>query len=54
MTHTLKTIMASLVAATIGAAALTTPAEAGGQISFTLTPKNAKEERGRKSLLRFC
>jgi len=45
MTHTLKTIMASFVAATIGAAALSTPAEAGGQISFTLTPKNAKEEK---------
>ena len=45
MTHTLKTLMASLVAATISSAALITPAEAGGQISFTLTPKNEKEEK---------
>lgn len=50
MTHTtLKTIMASLLAVTIASAALTTPAAAGGSISFNLTPKNAKEEQAIKT-----
>jgi minor curlin subunit len=45
-THTtLKTLMASLVAVTIASTALTVPAEAGGSISFTVKPKNAKEEQ---------
>lgn len=41
--RTTKTVMATLLAATIGAVAMTGPAAAGGSISFTLTPKNAEE-----------
>lgn len=49
MTHTaLKTLMASLIAATIGSAALATSAEAG-QISINLDPKNAKQENALKA-----
>jgi len=40
---TTKTAMATLLAATIGTAALTGQASAGGSFSFTLTPKNAEE-----------
>jgi len=49
MTHTtLKTLIASIFAATIGAAALVTPADAG-QISINLDPKNAKQENALKA-----
>lgn len=49
MTHTIKTLMAGIVAATVATAALTAPAEAGGSISFTVAPKNAKEEQAIKT-----
>jgi minor curlin subunit len=49
MTHTLKTLMASLVAATIASAALVTPAHAGGSISINLEPKNAKQENAMRA-----
>lgn len=39
----LKTLMASLVAVTIGSAAMTAPAAAGGFIQFTYTPTNAQD-----------
>lgn len=45
---TLKTLTASLVAATITAAALTAPAHAG-QISIHLDPKNAEQENALKA-----
>jgi hypothetical protein len=48
MTTTLKTVMASLVAVTVASTALTAPAAAGGSISFTVKPKNAKEEQAMK------
>ena len=49
MTHTtLKTLIATIVAATIGAAALATPADAG-QVSIHLDPKNAKQENALKA-----
>jgi len=40
---TTKTLMVTLLAATIGTMALTGPAAAGGSFSFTLSPKNADE-----------
>ena len=50
MTHTtLKPLIASLVAATIGSAALVTPANAGGSISLHLEPKNAKQEQAMRA-----
>ena len=39
----LKTLTASLVAATIGSAALTLPAAAGGSISLTYVPTTAED-----------
>lgn len=41
---TLKTLIASFVAATIASATLVTPAVAGGSVSFTFEPKDAKQE----------
>lgn len=50
MTHTaLKTLMASLVAATIGSATLVSPASAGGSIAINLEPKNAKQEQAMRA-----
>jgi hypothetical protein len=50
MAHiTLKTLMASLVAAAVGAATLATPADAGGSISLHLEPKNAKQEQAMRA-----
>ena len=40
---TTKTLMVTLLAATIGTAALTGQAAAGGSFSFTLAPNNADE-----------
>lgn len=49
MTHTtLKTLMASLVTATIASATLVTPADAGS-ISINLEPKNAKQEQAMRA-----
>jgi hypothetical protein len=45
---TLKTLTASLLAATIASAALAAPAHAG-QISIHLDPKNAKQENALKA-----
>ena len=42
---TLKTLTAALLAATIGTAALTLPAAAGGAISFSYVPTNARDAR---------
>jgi hypothetical protein len=39
----LQTLAASLVAASIGTAALTVPAAAGGSISFTYVPTNTQD-----------
>lgn len=49
MTTTLKTLMAGLVAATFGTAAMTVPASAGGQISITVLPGNAKHEQAMRA-----
>lgn len=43
MTHTTRTLIASLAAVMIGSAVLAAPAAAGGSISINYTPKNAKE-----------
>jgi hypothetical protein len=46
MTHTtLKTVAAAFTALMIGSVALSAPAAAGGSISFTYTPHNAKQAR---------
>ena len=46
MTHTaLKTLAAGLAALMIGSAAMTVPAAAGGSISLSYTPKNAKQKK---------
>jgi len=42
---TLNTLMASLLAGTLGSVALAAPAQAGGSLSITLAPKNAKQQR---------
>lgn len=50
MTHTtLKTLMASLVAAAIASTALVSPADAGGAVSIHLDPKDAKQEQALKA-----
>ena len=50
MTRTpVKTVLATVAAVMIGSAALTAPAEAGGSISLTLTPKNQKQENAMKA-----
>jgi hypothetical protein len=49
MTRTTKTLIATVVAATIGTAVLATPASAGGSISINIAPKNAKEEQAIKT-----
>lgn len=54
MTHnTLKTIMASLVAVTIGSAVMTGPAAAGGSISFDIVPTNAQDAQALKAGLQI-
>jgi hypothetical protein len=45
----LTTLMAGLVAVAIGSTALTNPAAAGGSMSFSIAPKNAKEEKAIKT-----
>jgi hypothetical protein len=50
---TTKTIMASLVAATIGMAALSAPAAAGGSIAFTVAPTNAEEAQAMQAGLQI-
>lgn len=49
MTIALNTLKAALVAATLGTAAVATPAAAGGQISFNLQPGNAKQEHAMRA-----
>ena len=49
ITNTLKTLMAGLVAATLGTAAMTVPAEAGGQVSITVLPGSAKHEQAMRA-----
>ena len=49
MHTTLKTMMASLFAAAIAAAASVTPVNAGGSISLHLEPKNAKQEQAMRT-----
>ena len=54
MTHpTLKILMASLVAATLGSVALTNPAAAGGSISFDIAPTNAQDAQALKAGLQI-
>lgn len=48
-TKTLQTLMAGLVAATLGTAAMTIPASAGGQFSVTVLPGNAKQEQAMRA-----
>jgi hypothetical protein len=43
MTRILKTITAAAVAATIGSAAISAPALAGGSVSFTYIPQTQKD-----------
>lgn len=45
MTRTLKTVAAGLTALMIGSMAISAPAAAGGSISFTFTPHNAKQTK---------
>jgi hypothetical protein len=49
MTRTSNTLIATVLAAAIGTAALTTPASAGGSISINVAPKNAQEEQAIKT-----
>lgn len=50
MTTTLtKTLMASLVVATLGTTAMTVPAAAGGSLSITVLPGNAKDEQAMRA-----
>jgi hypothetical protein len=48
-TKTLNTLMAGLVAASLGTAALVTPASAGGQVSITVLPGSAKHEQAMRA-----
>jgi len=45
----LNTIFAGATAAMLASAALTSPAQAGGSISFTLTPQNAQDEQAMRA-----
>lgn len=45
MTRILKTIAAAAVAATIGSAAISAPAFAGGSVSFTFIPQTQKDKQ---------
>ncbi len=45
MTRTLKILMAGLVSATVVSAALPSPATAGGSVSITYAPTNAKDAK---------
>ena len=44
-----NTLMAGLVAATLGAAAMASPAAAGGSLSFSITPNNAEDARAMRT-----
>lgn len=49
---TFTTVAAAFLAATLGTAALATPAAAnGGSVTYTLVPQNAKEERAIRMVL---
>ena len=44
-TKFVKTVMAGFVVATLGTASMTVPAAAGGSISISVLPSNAKDEQ---------
>ena len=50
MTRTPKTVAAGLTALMIGSMAISAPAAAGGSISFTFMPHNAKQTKALKQL----
>jgi hypothetical protein len=45
MTKTLNTLIAAALATSLGTAALTVPASAGGSLSITVLPGNAKDQQ---------
>lgn len=53
MTKTIKTLAASLVALTIGTAALAVPASAGGSVSISVAPGNAKDAHAMRTGLQI-
>lgn len=50
MTRTvLKSVMAGLIAATVGSTAFVAPASASGQVSITVRPQNADQDRAMRT-----
>ena len=48
-TTTLRTLTAALIAASLGSATMTVPAEAGGQVSLTVLPGNAQQAQAMRA-----
>ncbi|WP_291747846.1 curlin [Bauldia sp.] len=53
MARTTRTLVAAVAAVMIGAASFATPAAAGGSVSFTYIPRDAKQARALSSTLQL-